>query len=69
MAAGSDEAFHRAGAVLSGTHSEVIFRLNLIIIIIIIIIYVFTARTMHFFSQIVLELGMLLVWDVLLGDR
>jgi hypothetical protein len=65
MAAGSDEAFHRAGAVLSGTHSEVIFRLNLIIII----IYVFTARTMHFFSQIVLVLGMLLVWDVLLGDR
>jgi hypothetical protein len=66
MAAGSDEAFHRAGAVLSGTHSEVILRLNLIIII---IIYVFTACTMHFFSQIVLELGMLLVWDVLLGDR
>jgi 3-hydroxyisobutyrate dehydrogenase-like beta-hydroxyacid dehydrogenase len=65
MAAGSDEAFHRAGAVLSGTHSEVIFRLNLIIII----IYVFTAHTMHFFSQIVLELGMLLVWDVLFGDR
>lgn len=64
MAAGSDEAFHRAGAVLSGTHSEVIFRLNLIIII----IYVFSA-TMHFFSQIVLELSMLLVWDVLLGDR